>query len=82
MSGSGRNITLTKLENIVAQNKRDKRNMFEMIVSIQQHNIKINVSKNIADSVLHGLELFFFQILRVLKRILYNIDVNTVHIIL
>ena len=42
LSESESNITLAKLENIAAQNKRDKRNLFKMIVSIQQHNIKNN----------------------------------------
>ena len=69
LSESEINITLTKLENIVAQNKRDKRNLFKMIVSIQQRNIKNNISENIADSILHGLDLTFSDIKSIKKNI-------------
>ena len=69
LSRSESNITLTKLQNIVAHNKRDKRNLFKMIVSIQQHDIKNNVSENIAGSIFHGLELTFQDIKSIKKNI-------------
>ena len=60
-------ITLSRLENMVCENKRDKRNLFKMVVCLQEPSIFPNLSSHVANSMLHGLDSIF-MILKVLKR--------------
>ena len=62
-------ITLTKIENIVCENKRDKKNLFKMIVSLYQPGIYPNLSLHVANSALQGLELKFQDIESIKKNI-------------
>ena len=43
-------ISITRLENYVCINKRDKKNLYRMVVSLNQPNIQCNLSENIAQA--------------------------------
>ena len=69
LSNNNSSIALSKLENVVCQNQRDKRNLFKMIVSLRQQNINSNQSENLVEAVLYGLNLSFKEIETIKKNI-------------
>ena len=63
-------ISITRLENYVCINKRDKKNLYRMVVSLNQPNIQCNLSENIAQGILQGLNLSFYDIKTIKKNII------------
>ena len=61
--------SMSKIENIVCENKKDKKNLFKMIVSLYQPGIYPNLSLHVANSALQGLELKFQDIESIKKNI-------------
>ena len=62
-------ITLSKLENFVCENKRDKKNFFKMVVSLQEPSIFPNLSSHVANHMLQGLDLNFHDIESIKKNL-------------
>ena len=63
-------LSITRLENYVCINKRDKKNLYRMVVSLNQPNIQCNLSENIAQGILQGLNLSFYDIKTIKKNII------------
>ena len=63
-------IALGWLEDIVCKNKREKKNLFKMIVSIHQPTLYSNLSECVAHSMLQGLNLPFSDIETIKKNMI------------
>ena len=55
-------VALTKFESMACKNRRDKKNLYRMVVSLKEPSIYPNLSSHVADNMLQGLELSFCDI--------------------
>ena len=63
-------ITLSKLESLVCENKKDKKNLFKMVVCLQEPSIFPNLSSHVANSMLQGIDLNFQDIESIKKNMI------------
>ena len=62
-------VALTKFESMVCESKRDKKNLFKMIVSIHEPSIYPNLSVHVANGMLQGLPLSYSDVESIKKNI-------------
>ena len=69
LSRNNCSLPLSRFENMVCRTMKEKKNLFKMIVSLNQYDVNANNPQNLVESSLCGLNLSFQEIQTIKKNI-------------